>query len=161
MFTSISLPTRSEFIFFRPERSPLGPIVDHLNRIPDPFLGRNELKCEWVGERSWTYQTELPAVSPPENGTQVALAFEGLDTFATVKLNDEIILTTSNQFTPYRVDVTNRMKYGAAAMNILTIDFACAFQRAREIKDAHPEHKWVGFNGDTSRLAVRKAQYHW
>lgn len=91
----------------------------------------------------------------------MALVFEGLDTFATVKLNDKIILTTSNQFTPYRVDVTSRLKYGTEAVNILTIDFASAFQRAREIKDAHPEHKWVGFNGDMSRLAVRKAQYHW
>lgn len=100
-------------------------------------------------------------MSTPEKGTHIALAFEGLDTFATVKLNDEIVLTTSNQFIPYRVDVTSRLRYGAGVSNILTIDFASAFQRAREIKDAHPEHKWVGFNGDMSRLAVRKAQYHW
>lgn len=100
-------------------------------------------------------------MSTPEKCTLIALAFEGLDTFATVKLNDEIILTTSNQFIPYRVDVTSRLRYEAGVSNILTIEFASAFQRAREIKDAHPEHKWVGFNGDMSRLAVRKAQYHW
>lgn len=114
-----------------------------------------------MGEQSWTYQTQLPAVSRPEKGTQVALVFEGLDTFATVKLNGKVILNTSNQFIPYRVVVNDFLKYGVGTVNILTIDFASAFQKAREIKNAHPEHKWVGFNGDMSRLAVRKAQYHW
>ncbi|QDS77809.1 hypothetical protein FKW77_005818 [Venturia effusa] len=130
-------------------------------KIPDPFLGFNELNCEWVGEKSWTYQTQLPPISRPEKGTQIALAFEGLDTFATVKLNGKTILETSSQFIPYRVVVNNYLKYGAGTVNVLSIDFASAFQKAREIKDAHPEHKWVGFNGDMSRLAVRKAQYHW
>lgn len=87
------------------------------------------------------------------------LAFDGLDTFAIVKLNGEVILTSDNMFVPHRKDVTNRMRYGKE--NILEIDFASARLRAIEIKKAHPEHKWVGFNGDMARLAVRKAQYHW
>lgn len=114
-----------------------------------------------MGEKSWTYQTALPAVSRPEKGTKVALVFEGLDTFATVKVNGKVILETSNQFIPYRAVVNEFLNYGDGSVNLLTIDFASAFQKAREIKDAHPEHKWVGFNGDMSRLAVRKAQYHW
>jgi beta-mannosidase len=76
-----------------------------------------------------------------------------------VKLNGTIILQSSNQFIPHRVDVTDRLDYDGD--NLLEIDFDSAFQKAREIKDAHPEHKWVGFNGDMARLAVRKAQYHW
>lgn len=87
------------------------------------------------------------------------LAFDGLDTFATVKLNGEVILTSDNMFISHRVDVTNRMRYGK--VNVLEIDFESARLRAIEIKEAYPEHKWVGFNGDMSRLAVRKAQYHW
>jgi beta-mannosidase len=89
----------------------------------------------------------------------VVLAFDGLDTFATVKLNGSTILKTSNQFIPYRVDVSSRLNYDSD--NILEIDFESAFKKAREIQAAHPEHKWVGFNGDMARLAVRKAQYHW
>lgn len=49
----------------------------------------------------------------------------------------------------------------AASNNTLEIDFASARLEAIKIKDAHPEHRWVGFNGDMARLAVRKAQYHW
>ncbi|KAF2396378.1 beta-mannosidase precursor [Trichodelitschia bisporula] len=129
------------------------------DKIPDPFLGFNELKCEWVGEAAWTYRTVLPDITKPEKGTTVALAFDGLDTFATVKLNGSPILTSDNMFLAHHVDVTARLDYGSK--NVLEIDFDCAFKRARAIKDAHPEHKWVGFNGDMARLAVRKAQYHW
>jgi beta-mannosidase len=101
----------------------------------------------------------LPAVAKLELGTTAVLAMDGLDTFATVKLNGETILTSDNMFISHRVDVTTALKYGEE--NILEMVFDSAFQKARAIKDAHPEHKWVGYNGDMARLAVRKAQYHW
>ncbi|KAF2431537.1 beta-mannosidase precursor [Tothia fuscella] len=128
-------------------------------KIEDPFLGFNELKCEWVGETSWTYRTKLPNMEKPGRKAKAVLAFDGLDTFATVKLNGKVILQTSNQFIPYRVDVTKDLEYDSE--NVVEIDFESAFIKAREIKAAHPEHKWLGFNGDMARLAVRKAQYHW
>lgn len=128
-------------------------------RIPDPFLGFNELKCEWVGEKSWTYRTKIPSVSAAKDGQVHVLAFDGLDTFAHVKLNGKTILQSDNMWIPHRVDVSQHLNPGSG--NVLEIDFAPALFEARKIKDAHPEHKWVGFNGDMARLAVRKAQYHW
>jgi len=62
-------------------------------------------------------------------------------------------------FVPHRVDVTGKLH--ADAPNELAIEFASARLEAIRIREAHPEHKWVGFNGDMARLAVRKAQYHW
>lgn len=59
----------------------------------------------------------------------------------------------------HRVDVTDVLQ--PEVENVLEIDFKSAMLEARKIRDAHPEHKWVGFNGDMARLAVRKAQYHW
>lgn len=130
-----------------------------LHRIPNPFLGFNELEAEWVADKIWTYKVQLPDVETPQNDAVTVLAFDGLDTFATVKLNGEVILAGDNMFVPYRVDVTSKLKQGST--NILEIEFASARLEAIKIKDAHPEHKWVGFNGDMARLAVRKAQYHW
>ena len=101
----------------------------------------------------------LPEIASLAEGTVTVLAFDGLDTFATVKLNGETILVSDNMFIPHRVDVTKEWKSGSG--NVLEIDFASARLRAIEIKEAHPEHVWVGFNGDMARLAVRKAQYHW
>ncbi|ORY13800.1 glycoside hydrolase superfamily [Clohesyomyces aquaticus] len=133
-------------------------LIDN-GKIPDPFLGFNELKAEWVADKTWTYKVKLPEISEPRYGTVTVLAFDGLDTFATVKLNGDVILESDNMFIPHRVDVTKILKPGSD--NVLEIDFASARLRAIEIREAHPEHTWVGFNGDMSRLAVRKAQYHW
>jgi beta-mannosidase len=132
--------------------------TDTRHRIKDPFLGFNELECEWVAEKPWTYKVELPAVTSSESGVRHVLAFDGLDTFATVKLDGETILEGDNMFIYHRVNVTGKLK--ADTKSVLEIDFKPALAEAQKIKDAHPEHKWVGFNGDMARLAVRKAQYH-
>ncbi|KAF2011012.1 glycoside hydrolase family 2 protein [Aaosphaeria arxii CBS 175.79] len=133
-------------------------LIDH-GKIPDPFLGFNELKAEWVADKTWTYKTKLPSVEASKDGVVHVLAFDGLDTFATVKLNGDVILKSDNMFIPHRIDVTKQLKPGSD--NVLEIDFASARLEAIKIREAHPEHQWVGFNGDMSRLAVRKAQYHW
>ncbi|KAH0134433.1 putative beta-mannosidase, partial [Aureobasidium melanogenum] len=127
--------------------------------IPDPFLGFNELKCEWVADKSWTYRTKLPDVGPTGEGQIHELVFDGLDTFVTVKVNGEVVLESDNMFIPHRIDVTRKLKDGST--NVLEIDFRSALAEGRKIKGAHPEHKWVGFNADMARLATRKAQYHW
>jgi beta-mannosidase len=111
-----------------------------------------------VGTKSWTYRTKFqkPEVAP---GSKVVLAFEGLDTFADVRLNGETILHSDNMFLPQRVDITNLVK--EEKRYVLDIYFDSALLRAREIEKQHPEHKFVCFNGEIARLAVRKAQYHW
>jgi beta-mannosidase len=128
-------------------------------RIPDPFLGFNEIECQWVNETAWSYRTILPNVDSLDSGALATLVFDGLDTYATVKLNGETILESDNMFIPHRVNIIKQLRLGQ--QNTLEIDFDSAFQRATAIKDAHPEHEWVGFNGDMARLAARKAQYHW
>ena len=127
-------------------------------RLEDPFVGFNEIKAEWVGLKSWTYRTKLASPSVPE-GSKVVLAFDGLDTLAHVKLDGKTILRSDNMFLPHRLDVTEAIRPNSH--HTLEIEFDSALLKAREIKAQHPEHKWVCFNGESARLAVRKAQYHW
>lgn len=128
------------------------------SRLDDPFIGFNEIKAEWVGLKSWTYRTTLATPSVP-TGRKIVLAFDGLDTFATVKLDGKAILESDDMFLPHRVDITEAAK--SQSDHELLIQFDSAFLKAREIKDQHPDHKFICFNGDSARLAVRKAQYHW
>jgi beta-mannosidase len=130
----------------------------HHKIIPDPFIGKNELDVQWIGEVAWVYKTTFAAASVPKGGRAV-LAFDGLDTFATVLLNGTKILETDNMFTPERVDVTETLR--SDSDNELEITFDSAYLRGCALVDKHPDHKWGCWNGDTSRLAVRKAQYHW
>ncbi|PTB66015.1 glycoside hydrolase family 2 protein [Trichoderma citrinoviride] len=132
----------------------------HHKLIPDPFIGKNELDVQWVGEvRAWQYRTSFKT---PKLGSQekAVLAFDGLDTFAEVLLNDKKILETDNMFIPERVDVTALLNE-ADKDNQLVITFDSAYLRGWERVEQIPEHKWGVWNGDHSRLAVRKAQYHW
>jgi beta-mannosidase len=130
--------------------------LQHHGLIPDAFIGKNELDVQWVGEAQWTYKTTFTAQAVPE-GARAVLAFDGLDTFATVVLNGTTILQTDSMFIPERVDVTSVLK----EQNELVIDFDSAFIRGCKLVEQYPDHKWGCWNGDTSRLAVRKAQYHW
>ena len=117
------------------------------------------MKAEWVADKEWTYKVTLPKIEEARRDVVHFLAFDGLDTFATVKLNGKVILKSDNMFIPHRVDVTKELRPDIG--NVLEIDFKSARLEAIKIREAHPEHTWVGFNGDMSRLAVRKAQYHW
>jgi beta-mannosidase len=121
-------------------------------------LGTNELNVEWIGEHSWTYETTFdgPSVS---QGSSAYLLFEGLDTFATVRLNDVTVLESDNMFLSHRANITAAVK--PSAVNKLVIDFDSALLRGRELQKQHPDHNYKAFNGEASRLCVRKAQYHW
>jgi Beta-galactosidase/beta-glucuronidase len=133
--------------------------VSLLCRLDDPHLGLNELKARWVNKKAWVYRhvfqrPEIPA------GATAALVFDGLDTFASVKLNGETILRANNMFLGYRVDITEAMG-SPNSTNVLEIEFDCAETKATELRNKDPNHKWVGLFGDPARLGVRKAQYHW
>lgn len=118
----------------------------------------NEVAAKWVDEKSWSYRCEFNT-PVAQLGDRVALVFEGLDTFAKVWLNGEVILSTDNMFIPHRVEITTKLY--ANATNKLMIDFESARACARDIRDADSSHKYLASLGSTERLAVRKAQYHW
>ncbi|OAA62911.1 beta-mannosidase precursor [Niveomyces insectorum RCEF 264] len=142
-------------------------------RIPDPFIGKNELLVQWVGETQWVYKTEFVTPASFDDGgsgvskkaigsgmKRVVLALDGLDTFATVVLNGTTILESDNMFLPHRIDISGKVA-PAGATNELVITFDSAHRRGWDLVKQYPDHKWGCWNGDESRLAVRKAQYHW
>lgn len=130
--------------------------------IADPFIGKNENDVQWIGEVPWIYKTTFPSpsLSEKERATvKAVIAFDGLDTYATVVLNGKEILKTESMFIPERVDVTTYLK--KEGDNELEITFESAYLKGCAIVEKYPDHHWGCWNGDTSRLAVRKAQYHW
>jgi len=131
-------------------------------RIPDTSHGMNEHEAIWVGESSWSYKcTFLTPPTADHSGTRVALVFEGLDTFATVKLNGTVILSSDNMFISYHVEITALASFDPQTTNVLQIDFDSALVRGREIMKEHPEHAFNHRQGGVERIGVRKAQYHW
>lgn len=128
----------------------------HNGIIPFPFHGKKENDVQWVGEKSWLYRTNFstPALNALE---KAVLAFDGLDTCATVVLNGRQILKTEDMFIPERVDVTGVLK--STDSNVLEITFESTYLFGKKLVEEQPDHHWGCWNGDPSRLAVRKAQY--
>lgn len=123
--------------------------------IPDPHVGLNEAEVQWVAERDWCYRCRFD-LSLATLGPQTDLVFEGLDTFAEVWLNGRRILASDNMFVPARVAVAAALREGS---NLLEIRFESALRKGREQEAKFGRrHLW---NGDASRLYVRKAQYHY
>lgn len=128
------------------------------NKIPDPFIGLNEHKVQWVGEQKWLYRTSFTVEAALE-GEKTVLQFDGLDTFAAVSLNGTNILEADNMHRTYRVDVTSTVK---EKLNVLEILFDSAIIRGKQMMKER-DFKPVGITSatDKSRLLVRKASYHY
>ncbi|AEO64472.1 glycoside hydrolase family 2 protein [Thermothielavioides terrestris NRRL 8126] len=134
----------------------------HHGLIPDPFEDTKELEVSWVAERTWHYRTTFPTPSDARtNGANIDLVFEGLDTFATVTVNDRVVLECDNMFVEHRVSVGELLAAETEAENTLEIVFAPARRRGLEIVAAHPEHDFIVHQTEVSRGPVRKAQCHW
>ncbi len=125
-------------------------------RISDPYFGTNELDVQWVGERDWLYRCTFDLSSQMHEMQHVDLCFDGLDTFATVWLNGTQILVSENMFVPQRIAVKHLLH---TAENELRIHFASALLRGKALEKQYG--KRPAWNGDVSRVYVRKAQYHY
>lgn len=125
--------------------------------IPDPFMDMNEKEVQWVAEKDWEYENSFDVPSSSSNLKNHELIFEGLDTFASVYLNGKHILDTDNMFKQFKVNVSDSVKFGAR--NCLKIVFKSALLTGRKLEKQHGRLNC--FNGEPSRLYVRKAQYHY
>jgi beta-mannosidase len=123
--------------------------------IPDPHLAMNERDVQWVAQRDWVYRLDFDLAAVPATG-ELDLVCEGLDTFAQVWLNGHCLLRSDNMFVPHRLPARPWLKAGA---NRLVLVFESALRRGRAVEAEHGKQPL--WNGDSSRLYVRKAPYHY
>ncbi|WP_238989443.1 glycoside hydrolase family 2 protein [Flavobacterium sp. LMO8] len=119
--------------------------------IPDPFFGTNEKQLQWIENENWEYETYFTLSKSELKNQNIDLEFEGLDTYATVYLNGNVILEANNMFRKWTISAKSRLKIGA---NHLKVVFHSAVQKGKEaaakLSYTLPEKE---------RVFVRKAQY--
>ncbi|PVG02964.1 glycoside hydrolase [Serendipita vermifera] len=131
--------------------------------IPDPLVGFNEHKVQWVADEEWLYGCtfQVPHMSEVSNGSRrVEIAFEGLDTFCAVYLNGVKILTTENMFLTYKVALEPN-QLSDLPENTFILHFSSARRIAKRLESKYGVVRAGSCNlGDPSRVYIRKAQYH-
>jgi beta-mannosidase len=121
-------------------------------RIPDPYFGENERLLGWVDSVTWLYRCSFDIQPELLSRTNLELVFDGLDTYASVRLNGEVVLTADNMFRQWRIPVKQRVR---EHRNELVVEFKPAAMVAHELAAGAP----FVIPGE-DRVYVRKAAYH-
>ncbi|SHG69835.1 beta-mannosidase [Winogradskyella jejuensis] len=121
-------------------------------QIKDPFIGDNEKDVQWISEADWEYKTTFLVSKEILQKKHIEFNFEGLDTYASVFLNDSLILKTNNAFRSFEVDIKENLK----AENELRILFENT-SKYEEIEKAKLAYQLPEGN----RIFTRKAQFQY
>lgn len=78
--------------------------------IEHPYYGMNSLKCEWIENKWWIYETSFPA--PELTGTKIRLDFLGVDYECMVYWNNRFLGTHEGMFEPFSWDLTDFYRKG-------------------------------------------------
>lgn len=127
--------------------------------IPDPYDRDNEKELQWIGESDWTWSRTFSVPAEMLARDRVLLRFEGLDTFATVRVNGQIAGRAENQFRTWEFNVRPLLKPGKNALEVAIespISHAAAMLKRYRLPNwGAGEDKIPGGN------AVRKSACNW
>lgn len=77
--------------------------------VESVLFSYDDTKLRWIAYENWTYSLNFTMTKEDLNHEFVVLTFHGLDTLATVKLNDIELGDTNNMFVRYRFDVKSHL----------------------------------------------------
>ncbi|MDB3905471.1 glycoside hydrolase family 2 protein, partial [Crocinitomicaceae bacterium] len=87
--------------------------------IEDPYYRLNERKVQWVDKKDWVYQCPFEISAEELDRQHHELQFEGLDTYASVYVNDSLVLQSNNMHRTYVADVKDHLIEGTNTLRIL------------------------------------------
>lgn len=124
--------------------------------IPDPYVGDNEKRVQWVAETDWIIERVFTL---PDASGHWYLDLDSVDTVATVSLNGTVVLEADNCFRRYRPDVSTALKPGE---NRIRFTFPSSIEEGRKRHAAQPfEVPWLEMNSPIPYgNMLRKPQCH-
>ncbi len=125
----------------------------YTDQIPDPYLYENEKQLQWIENKSWEYKCTFQVEDAFLLYSNIELVFEGLDTYAKVYLNQQLILDAANMFRSSKINIKPLIK---RRNNHLRIVFDPAVKNGKE------KSKQLTYTlpGD-EKVFTRKAQYQY
>lgn len=122
-------------------------------KIPDPFYRENEKAVQWVGETNWNYRRTFVVPAAGLARDRVLLRCDGLDTFATVRVNGHVLGRADNMFRTWEFDAKPRLRAGT---NTIEISFASVLPYMARRNAERPLFEWAGPHEPRGRAWVRK-----
>ncbi|NIO29535.1 MAG: glycoside hydrolase family 2 protein [Candidatus Latescibacteria bacterium] len=122
-------------------------------RIEDPFYGDNEKRVQWIEYEDWEYRATFDVSREFMKKKNAEILFEGLDTYADVYLNDELVLSSNNMFCKWDIECSDILKHGK---NTLEVYFHSPVKRVEAAWDSM-EYRLPG----GPRVLTRKAAYQY
>lgn len=124
--------------------------------VPNLFYRDNETKYQWLEREDWVFEKIVEIDKATLQNQHIELNFKGLDTYADVFLNGELILKADNAFRSWRVDVKKHLREGK---NYLRIFFFAAV-KMDEISKELNGYALPGIPTN-ERVFSRKPQFHY
>ena len=87
--------------------------------IDDPYYRLNESKIQWVDKIDWVYKNKFYINKKEYEKQHHEIHFKGLDTYASVYLNDSLILQSNNMHRTYIVNVKSQIKKGENSLKVI------------------------------------------
>lgn len=141
--------------------------LENAKLIPKNLKGFNDVKNRWVASETVMYTTYFEVDDTILKAPKVALVFHGLDTFANVFVNDDVVGTSENMFLKYVFNVKNFLKKGSNKLEVL---FASSLKIAENFYTVQKKNYEVvptctpkEYNGECHVNHIRKMQasYSW
>ncbi|MBF0279818.1 MAG: glycoside hydrolase family 2 protein [SAR324 cluster bacterium] len=101
-------------------------------KIEDPHFRDNELQLMWIGESTWEYSRTFIVEEKLLEYDCVILKCLGLDTLASIKVNESLLGKTDNQFRVWEFDIKPYLEIGS---NTLEICFESPFPRVNRAQE--------------------------
>ncbi|TYA84476.1 glycoside hydrolase family 2 protein [Seonamhaeicola marinus] len=87
--------------------------------IEDPFYRINEKELQWIDKKDWEYKTFFEVDKATLKKEKVEIEFKGLDTYASIFINDSLVSRTDNMFIGYKLNVKPYLNLGKNDLKIV------------------------------------------
>lgn len=125
--------------------------LEQAEKIPNPYFGDNVNRCQWVADKNWCYIKEF-ILSADELATISNLVFYGIDTFADIYLNGQLVASCASMFVKHVVPIKDYMREGK---NLLCVVMKSITKEMEKLP-----HEGYNSCFNHERLFIRKAACH-
>ena len=135
-------------------------------KIEDPFYRTNEVDLQWIDKVDWNYFSEFSLSESDLFKSFHDLVFEGLDTYAEVRLNGHKIFETDNMFCQWRTDCTPFLIPGKNQLQVyfhspINRDLPKLAKLGYQPPAVSDESERGGLGDKKVSVFARKAPYHY